>query len=196
RRPAHSPVLAPMPPFDFLILMIGIRYSARAPRCAALDVLSPRPRYSAARSLGRRDVQTGQSNCRVGQEVWNPIRAAPARARSCLELFTFDYTKLRRNQLTEALSLTIHGPMTRDDPAPRRSRRRGSEPAQLVLFKKRGGKRRGAGRPPKGKRAGSPHSVERRIDHFALDPAGKRLFVAALGNGTLEVLDVDAGKRI
>jgi REP element-mobilizing transposase RayT len=26
-----------------------------------------------------------------------------------------------------------------------------------VLFKKRGGKRRGAGRPPKGKRAGSPH---------------------------------------
>jgi DNA-binding beta-propeller fold protein YncE len=38
--------------------------------------------------------------------------------------------------------------------------------------------------------------VERRIDHFAVDPAGKRLFVAALGNGTLEVLDVDAGTRI
>src|SRR5690349_24755354 len=38
--------------------------------------------------------------------------------------------------------------------------------------------------------------VERRIDHFAIDPAGKRLFVAALGNGTLEVLDVGAGKRI
>src|SRR5690348_6852932 len=38
--------------------------------------------------------------------------------------------------------------------------------------------------------------VERRIDHFAVDPAGKRLFVAALGNGTLEVLDLDAGKRI
>jgi DNA-binding beta-propeller fold protein YncE len=38
--------------------------------------------------------------------------------------------------------------------------------------------------------------VERRIDHFAVDPAGKRLFVAALGNGTLEVLDVGAGKRI
>lgn len=38
--------------------------------------------------------------------------------------------------------------------------------------------------------------VERRIDHFAVDAAGKRLFVAALGNGTLEVLDVDAGKRI
>src|SRR3954454_15612382 len=38
--------------------------------------------------------------------------------------------------------------------------------------------------------------VERRIDHLAVDPAGKRLFVAALGNGTLEVLDVAAGKRI
>jgi YVTN family beta-propeller protein len=38
--------------------------------------------------------------------------------------------------------------------------------------------------------------VERRIDHMALDPSGKRLFVAALGNGTLEVLDVGGGKRI
>jgi YVTN family beta-propeller protein len=38
--------------------------------------------------------------------------------------------------------------------------------------------------------------VERRIDHMALDAAGKRLFVAALGNGTLEVLDVGADRRI
>jgi DNA-binding beta-propeller fold protein YncE len=38
--------------------------------------------------------------------------------------------------------------------------------------------------------------VQRRIDHFAIDPAGKRLFVAALGNGTLEVLDLAAGARI
>jgi REP element-mobilizing transposase RayT len=30
---------------------------------------------------------------------------------------------------------------------------------QLVLFPKRGGKRRGAGRPPKGPRAGSPHKT-------------------------------------
>jgi REP element-mobilizing transposase RayT len=37
------------------------------------------------------------------------------------------------------------------------SRRGSAEPAQLPLFKKRGGKRRGAGRPPKGVRAGSPH---------------------------------------
>src|SRR5215470_16618655 len=33
----------------------------------------------------------------------------------------------------------------------------GAKPEQLVLFKKRGGKRRRAGRPPKGERAGSPH---------------------------------------
>ena len=39
----------------------------------------------------------------------------------------------------------------------KRARKRRSEPEQLVLFKKRGGKRRGAGRPPKGKRAGAPH---------------------------------------
>src|SRR4051812_15823067 len=38
--------------------------------------------------------------------------------------------------------------------------------------------------------------VERRIDHLAVDPLGKRLFVAALGNGTLEILDLQAGKRI
>jgi REP element-mobilizing transposase RayT len=36
-------------------------------------------------------------------------------------------------------------------------RKPGSDPEQLVLFKQRGGKRPGAGRPPKGKRAGSPH---------------------------------------
>lgn len=38
--------------------------------------------------------------------------------------------------------------------------------------------------------------VKARIDHMAVDPDGKRLFVAALGNGTLEVLDVNAAKRI
>ena len=37
-------------------------------------------------------------------------------------------------------------------------RKRATEPEQLVLFKKRGGKRRGAGRPPRGSRAGSPHT--------------------------------------
>jgi len=38
--------------------------------------------------------------------------------------------------------------------------------------------------------------VERRIDHMAVDTAGKRLFVSALGNGSLEVLDLQAGKRV
>jgi DNA-binding beta-propeller fold protein YncE len=38
--------------------------------------------------------------------------------------------------------------------------------------------------------------VERRIDHMAVDPVGKRLFVSALGNGTLEVIDLKAGKRV
>jgi DNA-binding beta-propeller fold protein YncE len=38
--------------------------------------------------------------------------------------------------------------------------------------------------------------VQRRIDHFAVDPAGQRLFVGALGNHTLEVLDLAAGARI
>jgi hypothetical protein len=47
--------------------------------------------------------------------------------------------------------------MTAAKPAAHRGRPRHSEPEQLVLWKKRGGKRRGAGRPPKGSRAGSPH---------------------------------------
>ncbi len=38
--------------------------------------------------------------------------------------------------------------------------------------------------------------VTGRFDHFALDIKGKRLFVAALGNNTLEVIDLAAGKRI
>src|ERR1044071_1675872 len=38
----------------------------------------------------------------------------------------------------------------------RRARKR-AEPEQLTLWKPRGGKRRGAGRPPKGKRSSEPH---------------------------------------
>ncbi len=37
-----------------------------------------------------------------------------------------------------------------------------------------------------------PH-VEGRIDHLAFDAAGERLFIAALGNGTVEVVDVARG---
>lgn len=36
--------------------------------------------------------------------------------------------------------------------------------------------------------------VQERIDHFGLDAAGKRLFVAALGNETVEIVDLTAGK--
>jgi DNA-binding beta-propeller fold protein YncE len=38
--------------------------------------------------------------------------------------------------------------------------------------------------------------VQGRFDHFAIDAKGKRLFVAALGNNTLETIDLAAGKRI
>src|SRR5262249_37409641 len=39
-------------------------------------------------------------------------------------------------------------------------------------------------------------AVRGRIDHFAIDVKGQRLFMAALGNDTVEVIDVVAGKRI
>src|SRR4051812_47499794 len=38
--------------------------------------------------------------------------------------------------------------------------------------------------------------VKGRFDHFSIDVKGNRLFVAALGNNTLEVIDLAAGKRI
>jgi len=37
-------------------------------------------------------------------------------------------------------------------------------------------------------------NVEGRIDHMAVDVVGQRLFVAALGNNTVEVVDLKAGK--
>ena len=37
--------------------------------------------------------------------------------------------------------------------------------------------------------------VEGRIDHFAADPSGQRLFVCALGNNSLEVIDLRNGER-
>jgi DNA-binding beta-propeller fold protein YncE len=39
-------------------------------------------------------------------------------------------------------------------------------------------------------------NVDGRIDHFSADVKGKRLFMSALGNHTVEVLDVDSGKRL
>jgi REP element-mobilizing transposase RayT len=47
--------------------------------------------------------------------------------------------------------------------APRR-RKRDSEPEQLPLWKPRGGKRRGSGRKPKGRRAGSRHKTRPELD--------------------------------
>jgi YVTN family beta-propeller protein len=38
--------------------------------------------------------------------------------------------------------------------------------------------------------------VEGRIDHLSVDVKGKRLFVAALGNNSVEVLDLATGKKI
>src|SRR5436309_11689842 len=38
--------------------------------------------------------------------------------------------------------------------------------------------------------------VERRIDHLSIDAAGQRLFVAALGNNTVEVLDLKSGSHV
>ena len=38
--------------------------------------------------------------------------------------------------------------------------------------------------------------VEGRIDHFAFDAGGERLFVCALGNNTVEVLDLQKGERV
>ena len=37
--------------------------------------------------------------------------------------------------------------------------------------------------------------VKGRIDHLAVDVKGQRLFVAALGNNTVEVIDLAVGKR-
>src|SRR5579872_2493166 len=38
--------------------------------------------------------------------------------------------------------------------------------------------------------------VERRIDHMAIDPVAKWLYVSALGNHSLEVIDVGRGTRV
>lgn len=35
-----------------------------------------------------------------------------------------------------------------------------------------------------------------RVDHMAVEPGGRRLFVAALGNNTLEVIDLSVGKGV
>src|SRR3989454_882069 len=39
-------------------------------------------------------------------------------------------------------------------------------------------------------------NVDGRMDHFGVDVKGQRLFVSALGNHTVEVLDVQSGRRL
>src|SRR5712691_10390327 len=41
-----------------------------------------------------------------------------------------------------------------------------------------------------------PLTVEGRLDHLYADVKGMRLFVAALGNNSVEVIDLRAGKRV
>ncbi len=55
--------------------------------------------------------------------------------------------------------MAIYEGMEGRKPAARRKVPQRSEPEQLPLFKPRGGKRRHAGRKPKGPRAGSPHKT-------------------------------------
>jgi REP element-mobilizing transposase RayT len=62
-----------------------------------------------------------------------------------------------------------------------RARAKRRDPEQLALFKKRGGKRRGAGRPPKGARAGSPHK-ERPFLHARYPVHVVLRAVSAVGN--------------
>lgn len=76
------------------------------------------------------------------------------------------------------------------------------KPASLLLLVSIAAAACGASTPT-GIDPGAPLVLERaialpevrgRIDHLAWDPAGRRLFVAALGNGTVEVIDVTAGR--
>src|SRR5215470_4648314 len=39
-------------------------------------------------------------------------------------------------------------------------------------------------------------NVKGRIDHFSVDVKGQRLFVAAVANHTLEVIDLQSGKQV
>ena len=71
--------------------------------------------------------------------------------------------------------------MAIDKGAASRTRSRAPEPQQLALFKTRGGKRRGAGRKPKGHRAGSRHKARPELD--ARNPVHVVLrVVAAVGS--------------
>src|SRR3569832_2135499 len=92
---------------------------------------------------------------------------------------TYNYwNKYRRKRSPAAASGAIPLSMAVE----KRSRRpQRSEPEQLVLWKMRGGMRRGAGRPPKGTRAGSPHK-ERPFLHARYPVHVTLRVVGAVGN--------------
>lgn len=58
--------------------------------------------------------------------------------------------------------------------------------------------RAGAGPPPLPREVARIElpGVQGRIDHLALDAPGQRLFVAALGSGSIEVVDLAQGRRV
>jgi REP element-mobilizing transposase RayT len=87
----------------------------------------------------------------------------------------------RRNQIDSMPIVTYLYCVTFGANARPRGRKQRARPGQLLLFKKHGGKRRGAGRPPKGARAGSPHKGRPELD--ARHPVHVTLrVVAAIGN--------------
>ena len=53
-----------------------------------------------------------------------------------------------------------------------------------------------AGQPLRLEKSIEMPDVQGRIDHLSVDVKGQRLFVSALGNNTLEVIDVKSGKRV
>src|SRR3954470_7805354 len=75
---------------------------------------------------------------------------------SCSQIADIFRNIYRRNRLRDFNSETIRVFMRAEQRKVKAKQRR-PEPDQLELWKKRGGKRRGAGRPPNGARAGSPH---------------------------------------
>jgi DNA-binding beta-propeller fold protein YncE len=83
------------------------------------------------------------------------------------------------------------------DPTQRRKLlRRVSIPAVLMILALTTAPRCHSAEPLRLERTISLEGVKGRIDHLAVDVKNQRLFVAALGNNTLEVIDLKAGQRV
>lgn len=72
---------------------------------------------------------------------------------------------------------------------------RGNKRLTALLLLAATGVRAQANQPLKLEKTIELPDVQGRIDHMSLDIAGQRLFVSALGNNTVEVVDLKAGKR-